>query len=157
MKILSLALLALCLLSCSTPDILPTKPVSNAADEGRKKELASLIARVAFAKANADPVICEGGGDTACSVYTVAQGAGSEPGYSVVIATDKGFAPAADMVLVCDTVAVDPGHSVKCSGHVITYQSRWLITCGDSTVAVFGLGKHDSGVKITGPQKAELM
>jgi len=157
MKTLLPALLALCLLSCSTPGILPAKPVSNAADEGRKKELASLIARVAFAKANADPAIHDSkGGGLVFYVYTVTQGAGGAPGYSVIIATDTSYAPAGDMALVCDTVEENSPHSLKCSGHVIVYQSRWLYICGDSTVVELGLGKHDIQMKIDGPQKTEV-
>lgn len=151
MKILPAAILALCMLSCSAP---APGPAHNAA----RQKLARLIARVAYAKAHADPAIySEKGGDLGCSVYTVTQSADGAPGYSVVIATDQGFSPMDDMVLVCDTVAVDPAHSVKCTGHVIAYQGRWLITGSDDMSVTFGLGKHDGLVTITGSQITEPM
>ncbi|HWB58329.1 MAG TPA: hypothetical protein VG733_02510 [Chthoniobacteraceae bacterium] len=120
--------------------------------------IASFISRVAYAKAHADPQILDkGGGTLSCIVYIVKQGPNGAPGYAVVIATDKSFAPMDDLAAVCDTAEIDPAHSIKCSGHVVFVQGGWINVGGDGMTLQLGLGKKDRVLKITGPRKSDPM
>lgn len=120
-----------------------------------REQVADFITRVAYARANADPAIYgdKSGGTLSCIVYTVKHGPGGAPGYTVVIATDKSYAPMDDLVAVSDTVEIDPAHSIKCSGHVFYSQSGWITAGGDGMTLTLGLGKKDRVLKIAGPRK----
>lgn len=153
MKILPLAFLAVLLPLAVLPAAPPKKdkPV-----DPHTALVADFIARVAFARMHADPVIYDHkGGTLSCIVYTVKQGASGAPGYSVVVATDTGFAPMSDLVATADTVEIDPDHSIKCAGHVLFAQGGWINIGGDGMTLTLGLGKKDRQVKITGPHKSD--
>jgi hypothetical protein len=125
-----------------------------------REQVSDLIARVAYAKANANPVVYgKDNGKLGCIVYTVKHGAGGDasPGYSLIIAVDQGFAPADDIALVCDTVEIVPDHLVKCSGHIVYSQSGWITIGGDKMTVEFGIGKKDRAFKATGPAKTDPM
>lgn len=144
-------------LLCST--LFAANPTKEEAEALHREQLASLISRVAYAKANADPVIYgeKSGGTLSCIVYTVKNGAGGSPGYTVVLATDKSYAPMDDLVAVSDTVEIDPAHSIKCTGHVVYVQSGWITVGGDGMVLQLGLGKKDRAMKVSGPHKSAPM
>jgi len=134
-------------------------PTKDEAAALSREQVAGFISRVAYAKANADPAIYgdKSGGTLSCIVYTVKNGADGSPGYTVVVATDKSFAPMDDLVAVSDTVEIDPAHSIKCSGHVVYVQSGWITTGGDGMALQLGLGKKDRALKVSGPHKSAPM
>lgn len=153
MKILPLTLLAALLPAAILPAAPPKK--DKPADP-HSTQVADFAARVAYAKTHADPVMHEHkGGTLSCIVYTVKQGPGGSPGFTFVIATDTGFAPMDDLAVLCDTVEIDPAHSIKCSGHVVFVQSGWIGIGGDGMTLTLGLGKKDRQVKIAGPHKSD--
>ena len=153
MKILTIALLTALLPLAALPAAPPKKDKPS---DPHSAQVADFIARVAYAKTHADPVIYgPKGGTLSCIVYTVKQGVGGSPGYTLVIATDSSYAPMGDLAAVCDTVEIDPAHSVKCSGHVVFAQSGWINAGGDGMTLALGLGKKDRPVKITGPSKSD--
>jgi hypothetical protein len=140
---------------CATKQNTGAAPQSQNTDgTGTQRQVTSFITRLAYAKANAKPVLYTSKeGTLSCIVYTVTQGADGGPGYSAVVVTDQGYAPIASIVVLCDTAAIDPARSIRCSGHILAVQNRWLTVGGDGMVAQFGLGKGDPALTLKGPVK----
>ena len=157
MKLLPITLLILSI-TAATPLLPAADPAKDQAAALHTAQVADFISRVSNAKANANPAIYgKDTGKLTCIVYNVKQTADGKPAYTVVIATETGFAPMDDMVVICDTAAIDPASAIKCSGHVVYVQSGWINICGDTTTVQLGISKKERAVKITGPRKSDPM
>jgi len=82
----------------------------------------------------------------------VKTGPDNGPGYTLVVAKDQSGGPLGDIVVLSNTVAIDPEHSIKCSGHVLAILNGSFMKGGEDLALQLGLRKGDGGLKITGQQ-----
>jgi hypothetical protein len=118
-------------------------------------QIAAFNARVEYAKAHGEAATCaNAGGPLSCTVYTVKQGADGAPGYTLIIAKNTADAPEGDITVLCDTVAIDPAHSIKCTGGIVATRGG-VLTVGEdeSTVLQLGLGQGDAPFTVTGASR----
>jgi hypothetical protein len=119
-------------------------------------QIAAFNARVEYAKAHGDTATyANAGAALSCTMYTVKPGgADGTPGYTLVIAKDTSDASPGDITVISDAVAIDPAHSIKCTGH-ITATRGGVVTQGedDSTVLQLGLGTGDAVFTVTGASR----
>jgi len=119
---------------------------------GLKKEVAGLIARVAFATARgrAESYASDGTG-AVVSVYSVKHGLRGSPGYSLVVASDP---DAGQIIVLSDRTVADPPHGIKCSGHVAAFREGVLIKGSEKMILEAYYGTDSPLFGFTGPLKS---